>query len=112
MFYRRTEDGEEIEIHIKAGTEELSFYSETGTYNRDDVPCIDFVVSEDLKEEIEKLLEKVQSLISKLNKVEINIEIKDCETCKYRNVSKYVNPCYECNLTDNYSKWEYYKDGD
>lgn len=68
MFYRRTEDGEEIEIHVKAGTEELGFYSETGTYNRDDIPCIDFIVSEDLKEEIKKLLEKVQSLMDALSR--------------------------------------------
>lgn len=107
MFYRRTEDGEEIEIHVKAGTEELGFFSETDTYNRDDIPCIDFIVSEDLKEEIKKALEKIQLLISKLNKVEINIKTKDCSTCKYRSVSKYLSPCYYCYSTNDCSEWKY-----
>lgn len=29
---------------IKAGTEELDFFSQTGTYNRDNKPCINFSI--------------------------------------------------------------------
>lgn len=107
MIYIETEDGVEFKIPVKAGTEELDFYSETDTYNRDSIPCIDFIVSEDLKAKINTLLEKIHSFYSESNNIKINIKAKDCSTCEYRNVSQYVSPCYYCYLTDDCSEWKY-----
>lgn len=104
MIYIETEDGVEFKIPVKAGTEELDFYSETDTYNRDNIPCVDFIISEDLKIKIDALLKKMHSFYSELK---INIKAKDCSTCKYRSVSKYLSPCYYCYSTDDYSEWEY-----
>ena len=58
----------------KAGTEELNFYSETGTYNRDDIPCVDFSVSPEFIESIDCMIEKLQKLREKR---EENSEIKE-----------------------------------
>lgn len=112
MIYIETEDGIEFKIPVKAGTEELNFYSEADTYNRDNIPCIDFIVSEDLKDKIDALLRKMHSFYSELDNVKINIKTKDCSTCKYCSVSKYLSPCYYCYSTDGYSEWKYKKRND
>lgn len=35
---------EAINPIVKSGTEELGFFSETGTYNMDNIPCIEFTI--------------------------------------------------------------------
>ena len=45
----------------RAGTEELSFFSETGTYNRDNIPCCDFPFSEELINSINQNIERLNS---------------------------------------------------
>lgn len=47
---------------VKAGTEELAFYSETGTYNRDDIPCIDFAVPDELRKKCGNLIERIKEM--------------------------------------------------
>lgn len=32
--------------------------------------------------------------------------VKDCSTCKHREVSKYVSPCYGCRDNDGYDHFE------
>lgn len=46
---------------IKAGTEGLDFLSWTGTYNRDNKPCVDFSVSKEFLSGIDELLDSTQS---------------------------------------------------
>lgn len=47
---------ETINPTVKAGTEELNFYSETGTYNRDNQPCVNFTIQDSFIESIQKIL--------------------------------------------------------
>ncbi len=42
---------------VRSGTEELSFYSETGTYNRDKIPCGDFGLPTDFINDINNAIE-------------------------------------------------------
>lgn len=53
-----TYEGLEVECnrYIKAGTEELNFYSETNTYNRDNKPCIEFSALKDFISGIDYIL--------------------------------------------------------
>ena len=54
--------GDDMKFTVKAGTEEIGFYSETGTYNRDDIPCIDFAVPKEPAEKAERLIEKIKEM--------------------------------------------------
>lgn len=57
-----TYSGPEADIPaIKAGTEGLDFLSWTGTYNRDNKPCVDFSVSKEFLFGIDELLDGMQS---------------------------------------------------
>lgn len=42
-----------------AGTEELGFFSETETYNRDDEPCTNFSIAEEFVRNIDKAIAKL-----------------------------------------------------
>jgi hypothetical protein len=55
---------------VKAGTEELTFYSETGTYNRDDIPCIDFAVPDELRKKCGDLIERIKEMEKELEHIQ------------------------------------------
>lgn len=57
---------EALDPTVKAGTEELNFYSETNTYNRDNEPCIEFSVLEDFILGIDRMI----SMINGMKKVQ------------------------------------------
>lgn len=50
---------ETINPTVKAGTERLNFYSETKTYNRDNKPCVDFTIPNELIEQIDTIMKEV-----------------------------------------------------
>ncbi len=52
---------EAIDPTVRAGTEELDFFSETGTYNRDNEPCINFSISEEFLSSIDALINNMQN---------------------------------------------------
>ena len=47
---------------IKSGTEETDFFSETGTYNRDNIPCVDFSVSDTFADGLAEAVEKLKAI--------------------------------------------------
>lgn len=53
---------ETIDPIVKAGTEELGFFSETDTYNREDLSCIEYTVSDELKARIDQLIRKIENM--------------------------------------------------
>lgn len=54
------------EIHSYADTHffpiSFDFMCETDTYNRDDIPCIDFTIPKELSEKAGQLIEKVKEM--------------------------------------------------
>lgn len=55
---------EALNSMVKSGTEEIGFFSETGTYNRDNVLCGDFAITSELIEKIDALVEKMQNALA------------------------------------------------
>lgn len=53
---------EAINPTVKAGTEELNFYSETKTYNRDNRPCANFYIPEEIVNSIDNLIAIVKNM--------------------------------------------------
>ena len=51
-----------VNSRVKPGTEETDFFSETGTYNRDSVPCIDFPVSDTFADGPAEIAEKLKAV--------------------------------------------------
>ena len=35
--------------------------------------------------------------------------IEDCGTCKYKSISKYVEPCYGCRDNEGYDHYKYFE---
>lgn len=59
---------EAINPTVKAGTEELNFYSETDTYNRDNTPCTTFQISQSFIEGICRLITATQEIVGEAQK--------------------------------------------
>ena len=47
---------------IKAGTEEINFFSETGTYNRDNIPCIEFHIPDEFLIFIDRMIDTFKNI--------------------------------------------------
>ena len=50
-------------------------------------------------------LDQAQIAARKIYSSFIHVEI-NCGTCKHREVSKYIEPCYGCRDTDEYLHWK------
>lgn len=56
-------DPDVINSTVKAGTEELDFYSETDTYNRDNIPCFVFLKNSNIiRSGLDAIVEQLKSL--------------------------------------------------
>ncbi len=51
-----------------------------------------------------KFVSAITAILTRLNQPQKSA--KDCSTCKHREVSKYVEPCYGCRDNDGYDNYE------
>lgn len=79
---------EPISPIFKAGTEELGFFSETDTYNRNEKPCNQFDISDTFNKNIDLAISKLAH-----DKKQKPFLATDCKKCERFYWSKYKEPC-------------------